>query len=98
MQTGEMSGEVDRRTTWELSVSIFFLSFFLFFPSFFSMPALWDGGVSCVEAAASYLAVHEFQVDSFQRDLQQAAFPALHVLHRELPAQLWTCSKIRLRC
>lgn len=40
--------------------------------------------------AASYLAVHELQVDSFQRDLQQPAFPALHVLDGELPAQFRT--------
>lgn len=57
------------------------------------MPALWDGGSVCVEAAASYLAVHEFQVDSFQCDLQQAAFPCLHVLHREFPTQLRTCNE-----
>lgn len=33
---------------------------------------------------ASYLAVHEFQVDSFQRDLQQPPFPSFHVLDRKL--------------
>lgn len=62
------------------------------------MPVLWDGGSVCAEAAAaSYLAVHEFQVDSFQRDLQQAALPGLHVLHRELSAQLRTCTETRPR-
>lgn len=58
---------------------------------------LWNGGSVCIEAAASYLAVHEFQVDSFQCDLQQAAFPGLHVLHREFPAQLRTCTETRPR-
>lgn len=33
---------------------------------------------------ASYLAVHEFQVDSLQRDLQQPTFASLHVLDRKL--------------
>lgn len=61
------------------------------------MPALWDGGSVCVKAAASYLAVHELQVDAFQCDLQQAAFPGLHVLHREFPAQLRTCAQARVR-
>lgn len=39
---------------------------------------------------ASYLAVHEFKVDSFQCDLQQSTFTSFHVLDRELSAQLWT--------
>lgn len=58
---------------------------------------LWDGGSVRAQAAASYLAVHEFQVDSFQRDLQQAALPGLHVLHRELSAQLRACTETRTR-
>lgn len=33
---------------------------------------------------ASYLAVHEFQVDSLQRDLQQPTFASFHVLDRKL--------------
>ena len=41
----------------------------------------------------SYLAVHEFKVDSFQRDLQQSTFTSFHVLDGELSAQLWTCRK-----
>ena len=39
---------------------------------------------------ASYLAVHEFEVDALQSDLQQTSFACLHVLHRELTAQFWT--------
>ena len=39
---------------------------------------------------ASYLAVHEFEVDAFQGDLQQSSLARLHVLHRELSTQLWT--------
>lgn len=39
---------------------------------------------------ASYLAMHEFKVDSFQCDLQQSTFTGFHVLDRELSAQLWT--------
>lgn len=40
--------------------------------------------------AASHLAVHEFQVDSFQRDLQQPAFASFHVLDRKLSTEFWT--------
>lgn len=39
---------------------------------------------------ASYLAVHEFKVDSFQCDLQKSTFTSFHVLDRELSAQLRT--------
>lgn len=44
---------------------------------------------------ASYLAVHEFEVDSFQRDLQQSSFTSFHILDRELSAQLWTYGQVR---
>lgn len=39
---------------------------------------------------ASYLAVHEFKVDSFQSDLQQTTFTSFHVLDGKLSAQLRT--------
>lgn len=42
---------------------------------------------------ASYLAVHEFKVDSFQRDLQQSTFARFHVLDGKLSAQLWPWRK-----
>ncbi len=42
---------------------------------------------------ASYLAVHEFKVDSFQCDLQKSSFTSFHVLDGELSAQLRTWRK-----
>lgn len=36
------------------------------------------------EGPAPHLAVHEFQVDSLQRDLQQPTFASFHVLDRKL--------------
>lgn len=45
------------------------------------------GSVSAV-VLASYLAVHEFKVNSFQCDLQQSTFTGFHVLDGKLSAQL----------
>lgn len=42
---------------------------------------------------ASYLAMHEFKVDSFQCNLEQSTFTSFHVLDRKLSAQFRTCRK-----
>lgn len=49
----------------------------------FSCPVV-RRAVPAVGPAASYLAVHEFQVDSFQCNLQQPSLPSFHVLDRKL--------------
>lgn len=58
--------------------------------SFIFHALLWDESSFSAVVLASYLAMHEFKVDSFQCDLQQSTFASFHVLDRELSAQLRT--------
>lgn len=62
----------------------------------FNFHALGRRGSVAAVVPASYLAVHELKVDSFQCDLEEPAFAALHVLDGKLSAQLRTCRKRRL--
>lgn len=39
---------------------------------------------------ASYLAVHEFEINPLEGDLQETPLTRLHILHRELSSQFWT--------
>lgn len=39
---------------------------------------------------ASYLAVHELEINPLKGDLQETPLTRLHILHRELSSQFWT--------
>lgn len=39
---------------------------------------------------ASYLAVHKFEINPLESDLQETPLTRLHVLHRKLSSQFWT--------
>lgn len=44
---------------------------------------------------ASYLAVHEFEINPLKGDLQETPLTRLHILNRELSSQFWTCTRIQ---
>lgn len=44
---------------------------------------------------ASYLAVHEFEINPLEGDLQETPLARLHILHRELSSQFWTYTCIQ---
>lgn len=44
---------------------------------------------------ASYLAVHEFEINPLEGDLQETPLTRLHILHGELSSQFWTYTRIQ---
>lgn len=50
--------------------------------------------VNCVTEVASYLAVHEFEINPLKGDLQETPLTRLHILHRKLSSKFWTCTCI----
>lgn len=55
---------------------------------FILMPLCEMRGCFSAVVMASYLAVHELQIDSFQRNLKQSTFTGFHVLDGEFTAKL----------